>query len=119
MRSYKQRFPIVSLLVLLMALYGLSACGSSDNSTSPAADGDSEVADNDSAGDIGQTVGKALAEEYQKRGWKPEETAAAGITLAPAPLILAAGASAVAVSAAIFRAPQPAAEFRKWMAALG
>ena len=46
-------------------------------------------------------------------------TAAAGITLATAPLILAAGASAVAVSAAIFRAPQPAAEFRKWMAALG
>jgi len=46
-------------------------------------------------------------------------TAAAGITLATAPLILAAGAIAVAVSAAIFRAPQPAAEFRKWMAALG
>ncbi len=33
-----------------------------------------------SAGDIGETVGKALADEYKKRGWKPEETAAAGIT---------------------------------------
>jgi thiamine-phosphate pyrophosphorylase len=46
-------------------------------------------------------------------------TAAAGITLATAPLVLAAGASAVAVSAAIFRASDPAAEFRKWKAELG
>jgi len=46
-------------------------------------------------------------------------TAAAGITLATAPLVLAAGASTVVVSAAIFRAPDPAAEFKKWMAALG
>jgi thiamine-phosphate pyrophosphorylase len=46
-------------------------------------------------------------------------TAAAGITLATAPLVLAAGASAVAVSAAIFRAPDPAAEFRRWKAELG
>jgi thiamine-phosphate pyrophosphorylase len=45
--------------------------------------------------------------------------AAAGITLATAPLVLAAGASAVAVSAALFRHPDPAAEFRRWMAALG
>lgn len=45
-------------------------------------------------------------------------TAAAGITLATAPAVLAAGASAVAVSAAIFRTPDPAAEFRKWKAAL-
>jgi thiamine-phosphate pyrophosphorylase len=41
-------------------------------------------------------------------------TAAAGITLATAPLVLAAGASAVAVSAAIFRTADPAAEFRRW-----
>ena len=41
--------------------------------------------------------------------------AAAGITLATAPMVLAAGASAVAVSAAIFRATDPAAEFRRWM----
>ena len=46
-------------------------------------------------------------------------TAAAGITLATAPLVLAAGASAVAVSAAIFRAADPAAEFRRWKAELG
>jgi len=45
-------------------------------------------------------------------------TAAAGITLATAPLVLAAGANAVAVSAAIFRAENPAAEFRKWLAEL-
>ena len=45
-------------------------------------------------------------------------TAAAGITLETAPLVLAAGATAVAVSAAIFRAPDPAAEFRRWHAAL-
>ena len=46
-------------------------------------------------------------------------TAAAGITLATAPAVLAAGATAVAVSAAIFRAKDPAAEFRRWMAVLG
>ncbi len=41
--------------------------------------------------------------------------AAAGITLATAPAVLEAGASAVAVSAAIFRAADPAAEFRRWL----
>ena len=46
-------------------------------------------------------------------------TAAAGITLAAAPEVLAAGATSVAVSAAIFRTPDPAAEFRKWLAILG
>jgi thiamine-phosphate pyrophosphorylase len=46
-------------------------------------------------------------------------TAAAGITIATAPLVLAAGATAVAVSAAIFRAKDPAAEFRRWKAELG
>ncbi len=46
-------------------------------------------------------------------------TAAAGITLATAPAVLAAGASSVAVSAAIFRTADPAAEFRRWKAALG
>lgn len=42
-------------------------------------------------------------------------TAAGGVTLATAPAIVSAGASAVAVSAAIFRAPDPAAEFRRWV----
>lgn len=46
-------------------------------------------------------------------------TAAAGITLQTAPAVLAAGANAVAVSAAIFKAHDPAAEFKRWMAELG
>lgn len=46
-------------------------------------------------------------------------TCAAGITLETASLVLAAGATAVAVAAAIFRAPDPAAEFRRWKAELG
>jgi len=45
--------------------------------------------------------------------------AAAGITLETAPAILEAGANAVAVAAAIFGHDDPAAEFRRWMAALG
>ena len=45
-------------------------------------------------------------------------TAAAGVTLATAPAVLAAGATAVAVSAAIFRAEDPAVEFRRWLAEL-
>jgi thiamine-phosphate pyrophosphorylase len=45
-------------------------------------------------------------------------TAAAGITLATAAAVLAAGANSVAVSAAIFRADDPTAEFKRWMAAL-
>ncbi len=44
--------------------------------------------------------------------------AAAGITLATAPLLLEAGASVLAVAAALFHAPNPAAEFRRWLAAL-
>ncbi|HWE83866.1 MAG TPA: thiamine phosphate synthase [Terracidiphilus sp.] len=45
-------------------------------------------------------------------------TAAAGITFETAAAVLQAGATAVAVSAAIFHAPDPAAEFRRWFAAL-
>lgn len=45
--------------------------------------------------------------------------AAAGITLETAQDILSAGADAVAVSAAIFRASEPAKEFRRWMERLG
>ena len=41
-------------------------------------------------------------------------TAAAGINLDTAPLVLEAGASTVAVAAAIFSAADPAAEFRRW-----
>jgi len=46
-------------------------------------------------------------------------SAAGGITLETAAEVLADGASTVAVSAAIFRAADPAAEFRRWLAALG
>lgn len=46
-------------------------------------------------------------------------TAAAGITLETAGLVLEAGANAVAVAAAIFGAPDPAAEFRRWKERLG
>jgi thiamine-phosphate pyrophosphorylase len=44
--------------------------------------------------------------------------AVGGITLKTAPTVLAAGASVIAVSAAIFRASDPAAEFRRWASAL-
>jgi thiamine-phosphate pyrophosphorylase len=46
-------------------------------------------------------------------------TAAAGITLETAPLVIGAGATAVAVAAAIFGAADPAAEFRRWRERLG
>ena len=41
--------------------------------------------------------------------------AAAGITLATAQEVLDAGASVIAVSAAIFCSPEPAAAFRRWL----
>jgi thiamine-phosphate pyrophosphorylase len=44
--------------------------------------------------------------------------AVGGITLATAPAVLAAGASVVGVSAEIFRAADPAGEFRRWVVAL-
>jgi len=52
-------------------------------------------------------------------GPQPVLVAAAGITLATAPDVLAAGADAVAVSAALFRSEDPASEFRQWLAVLG
>lgn len=44
--------------------------------------------------------------------------AAAGITLETALTVLEAGANTVAVAAALFSKPDPAAEFRRWMAVL-
>ena len=44
--------------------------------------------------------------------------AAAGITLETASQVLAAGATTVAVAAALFSYPDPAAEFRRWAAVL-
>ncbi len=40
--------------------------------------------------------------------------AVGGVTLERAPAVLAAGASVIAVAAAIFRSTDPAAEFRRW-----
>jgi thiamine-phosphate pyrophosphorylase len=52
-------------------------------------------------------------------GPQPLLVAAAGITLETAGAVLEAGASTVAVAAALFSKEDPAAEFRKWAGALG
>jgi thiamine-phosphate pyrophosphorylase len=44
--------------------------------------------------------------------------AVGGVTLESAPAVLAAGASVIAVAAAIFRSADPAVEFRRWKAEL-
>jgi thiamine-phosphate pyrophosphorylase len=49
----------------------------------------------------------------------PVLVAIGGITLATAAEALAAGATLVAIAGALFRQPDPAAEFRRWMTALG
>jgi thiamine-phosphate pyrophosphorylase len=54
----------------------------------------------------------------EEAGPGPVLTAAAGITLGTAPQILAAGATTVAVAAALFGRDDPAAEFRRWMVEL-
>ena len=46
-------------------------------------------------------------------------TCAAGVSFDTAPQVLAAGGSVVVVSEAIFGAADPAAEFRRWLLALG
>jgi thiamine-phosphate pyrophosphorylase len=46
-------------------------------------------------------------------------SAAAGITLETAQSVLDAGATMVAVAEAIFRTRDPAAEFARWIRALG
>jgi thiamine-phosphate pyrophosphorylase len=55
----------------------------------------------------------------KQAGPDPILVAAGGIALETAAGILSAGANTLAVSAAIFRAADPAAEFRRWLAALG
>jgi thiamine-phosphate pyrophosphorylase len=52
-------------------------------------------------------------------GAGPVLVAIGGVTLATATEALAAGATVVAVAGAIFRHPEPAAEFRRWVAELG
>jgi thiamine-phosphate pyrophosphorylase len=54
----------------------------------------------------------------EEAGSEPILAGVAGITLATAPAVLAAGASLVTVAGAIFRAPDPAGEFRRWVNAL-
>jgi thiamine-phosphate pyrophosphorylase len=71
-----------------------------------------------------QTSAKPIGIEGVRRfreraGPIPKLVAAAGITLKSAQAVLEAGADCVAVSAAIFRAPDPAAEFRRWIQVLG
>jgi thiamine-phosphate pyrophosphorylase len=53
-----------------------------------------------------------------RAGTGPLLVAAAGITLETAREIFKAGADSVAVASAIFRADNPAQEFRRWMSAL-
>jgi len=55
----------------------------------------------------------------EQAGPGPVLVAIGGITLATAPAALEAGATLVAIAGALFRQPDPAAEFRKWMALLG
>jgi thiamine-phosphate pyrophosphorylase len=54
----------------------------------------------------------------QLAGPGPVLVAIGGITLSTAPAALAAGATLVAIAGALFRQPDPAAEFRKWLAEL-
>jgi len=49
----------------------------------------------------------------------PVLVAIGGITLAKAAEALSAGATVVAIAGALFRQPDPAAEFRRWLAELG
>jgi len=62
--------------------------------------------------------GEGVRKLREEAGPSAVLVAVGGITLETAPAILAAGASAVAVAAAIFRGADPAGEFRRWQAAL-
>ena len=52
-------------------------------------------------------------------GAAPALVAIGGISLTTASEALAAGATVVAMAGGLFRQPDPAAEFRRWMAELG
>jgi len=52
-------------------------------------------------------------------GAGPVLVAIGGITLTTAAEALSAGATLVAIAGALFRQPDPAADFRRWLAALG
>jgi thiamine-phosphate pyrophosphorylase len=55
----------------------------------------------------------------QEAGPRAVLSAAAGITLETAQAVLEAGATMVAVAEAIFRTPDPAASFRRWILQIG
>jgi len=55
----------------------------------------------------------------EQAGPAPVLVAVGGITLETAPLLLSSGATTVAVAEALFGYADPAAEFRRWVAALG
>ena len=59
-----------------------------------------------------------VARLRRQAGAGPVLVGVAGVTLSTAAAVIQAGASLVAVSEAIFAAPDPAAEVRRWMAAL-
>lgn len=87
-----------------------------------------EPADYFSIGPIGPTqtkettktpIGAAGVRRLREQaGQEAVLVAAGGVTFETARQVLEAGASVVAVSAAIFRTPHPAAEFRRWREAL-
>lgn len=82
-----------------------------------------------SIGPIGQTLTKQTSKSpigtegvrrlREAAGPGAVLVAAGGVTLENAASLLAAGATTVAVAAAIFRTADPAAEFRRWMDILG
>jgi thiamine-phosphate pyrophosphorylase len=88
----------------------------------------SQPADYFSIGPISRTTTKETAKPpigvdgvrrlRQQAGPDAILVAAGGVTLEIAPAVLAAGANALAASAAIFRARDPAQEFRRWLSAL-
>jgi thiamine-phosphate pyrophosphorylase len=88
-----------------------------------------EPADYFSIGPVGATRTKQTAKapigpEGVRRlraeaGPGPILVAAGGVTLANAAAVLEAGADVVAVSEALFKCADPAAEFRRWVAELG
>jgi thiamine-phosphate pyrophosphorylase len=55
----------------------------------------------------------------QAAGAGPVLVAIGGITLVSAAEVIAAGASVLAIAGALFRQPDPAAEFRRWLELLG
>jgi thiamine-phosphate pyrophosphorylase len=81
-----------------------------------------------SIGPVGKTVTKkttlppigieGVRRLRHQAGPQPRLVGVGGVTLENAPAVLAAGATLVAIAGAIFRASDPAGEFRRWKTAL-